>query len=301
MAAPTRRDGESTNGHRRGPMWSSSVGASAASVPPASSSTPTSPSRVVDQHNYHTFQPLLYQVATDLLEPSAVGHPLRDLFHEQPNVTVHEAEVSGIDLGRARGAVRGHGPALPTTTSCWRSAPAWSSSASTAPKSTASRCTPSPTPCGSRTTCWSGGRRPTRTRHSWRTGRSTWSSSAAGPPASRAPAPSPSCTAATSPRTTRGSQRTRHGSSSSRPARPSCRCSSPTSAPTRSASWRSAASRCCWARWSPRSSRRASRSSRGPCSTRTRWCGARACTPTPSSSPSAWSSNTAIASRRNRT
>jgi NADH:ubiquinone reductase (H+-translocating) len=57
---------------------------------------------VVDQHDYHTFQPLLYQVATDLLEPSAVGHPLRDLFHEHPNATVHEAEVTGIDLaGRA--------------------------------------------------------------------------------------------------------------------------------------------------------------------------------------------------------
>jgi NADH:quinone reductase (non-electrogenic) len=54
---------------------------------------------VVDKHNYHTFQPLLYQVATDLLEPSAVGHPLRDLFHEHQNVTVHESEVTGIDLG----------------------------------------------------------------------------------------------------------------------------------------------------------------------------------------------------------
>ena len=40
---------------------------------------------LVDKHDYHTFQPLLYQVATDLLEPAAVGHPLRDLFHEQPN------------------------------------------------------------------------------------------------------------------------------------------------------------------------------------------------------------------------
>jgi len=53
---------------------------------------------LVDRHNYHTFQPLLYQVATDLLEPSAVGHPLRDLFHEQPNVRVREEVVSGIDL-----------------------------------------------------------------------------------------------------------------------------------------------------------------------------------------------------------
>ena len=53
---------------------------------------------LVDKHDYHTFQPLLYQLATDLLEPSAVGHALRDLFHEQPNVTVHQDAVTAIDL-----------------------------------------------------------------------------------------------------------------------------------------------------------------------------------------------------------
>ena len=53
---------------------------------------------VVDKHNYHTFQPLLYQVATDLLERTAVGHPLRDLFHDQPNAAVHEATVTAVDL-----------------------------------------------------------------------------------------------------------------------------------------------------------------------------------------------------------
>ena len=53
---------------------------------------------LVDAHDYHTFQPLLYQVATALLEQSAVGHPLRDLFHEHPNVRVHLDEVTGIDL-----------------------------------------------------------------------------------------------------------------------------------------------------------------------------------------------------------
>jgi NADH dehydrogenase len=53
---------------------------------------------LVDKHDYHTFQPLLYQLATDLLERSAVGHALRDLFHEQPNVTVHQDAVTGIDL-----------------------------------------------------------------------------------------------------------------------------------------------------------------------------------------------------------
>src|SRR4030095_9558943 len=55
---------------------------------------------VIDQHDYHTFQPLLYQVATDLLEPSAVGHPLRDLFHDQANVRVHLDAVTGIDLAK---------------------------------------------------------------------------------------------------------------------------------------------------------------------------------------------------------
>ncbi len=53
---------------------------------------------LVDKHDYHTFQPLLYQVATDLLPPSSVGHPLRDLFHEQPNARVHKASATAVDL-----------------------------------------------------------------------------------------------------------------------------------------------------------------------------------------------------------
>jgi NADH:ubiquinone reductase (H+-translocating) len=57
---------------------------------------------LVDRNDYHTFQPLLYQVATDLLETTAVGHPLRDLFHHHPHVTVQEAVVSGIDLDDRR-------------------------------------------------------------------------------------------------------------------------------------------------------------------------------------------------------
>ncbi len=54
---------------------------------------------LVDRHDYHTFQPLLYQVATDLLELPTVGHPLRDLFHDHENVRIHEANVTGVDLG----------------------------------------------------------------------------------------------------------------------------------------------------------------------------------------------------------
>ena len=53
---------------------------------------------VVDKHDYHTFQPLLYQVATGLLEQPAVGHPIRDLFHDQDNARIHQDHVASIDL-----------------------------------------------------------------------------------------------------------------------------------------------------------------------------------------------------------
>ncbi len=61
---------------------------------------------VVDSHNYHTFQPLLYQVATDLLDASAVGHPLRDLFHDHPNTRVHQATVTAVDLDKRQVSFR---------------------------------------------------------------------------------------------------------------------------------------------------------------------------------------------------
>ena len=53
---------------------------------------------VVDRHDYHTFQPLLYQLATGLLETTAVGHSLRDLLEGQENTTVHKSTVTAIDL-----------------------------------------------------------------------------------------------------------------------------------------------------------------------------------------------------------
>jgi NADH dehydrogenase len=53
---------------------------------------------LVDRHDYHTFQPLLYQLASGLLEPTAVGHSLRDLLGRHENTTVHKATVSGVDL-----------------------------------------------------------------------------------------------------------------------------------------------------------------------------------------------------------
>ena len=53
---------------------------------------------LVDKHNYHTFQPLLYQLATGLLETTGVGHSLRDLVKKQDNARVHQATVTAIDL-----------------------------------------------------------------------------------------------------------------------------------------------------------------------------------------------------------
>jgi NADH dehydrogenase len=53
---------------------------------------------VVDRHDYHTFQPLLYQLATGLLETSAVGHSLRDLLSRHENTVLHKAGVTAIDL-----------------------------------------------------------------------------------------------------------------------------------------------------------------------------------------------------------
>jgi NADH:quinone reductase (non-electrogenic) len=53
---------------------------------------------LVDKHDYHTFQPLIYQLATGLVEATVVGHSLRDLVHGNDNTTIHKSHVTGIDL-----------------------------------------------------------------------------------------------------------------------------------------------------------------------------------------------------------
>lgn len=65
---------------------------------------------LIDRHDYHTFQPLLYQLATGLLEASAVGHSLRDLVHGQDNVAVHKTSVQAIDLDRRTVELEGMAP-----------------------------------------------------------------------------------------------------------------------------------------------------------------------------------------------
>jgi NADH dehydrogenase len=55
---------------------------------------------VVDRHNYHLFQPLLYQVATAGLSPGDIASPIRGILRRQRNASVVLAKVSAIDLGR---------------------------------------------------------------------------------------------------------------------------------------------------------------------------------------------------------
>lgn len=52
---------------------------------------------IIDYHNYHLFQPMLYQVATAGLSPSDIASPIRALLEEQQNTGILMAEVTGID------------------------------------------------------------------------------------------------------------------------------------------------------------------------------------------------------------
>lgn len=52
---------------------------------------------LIDKHNYHQFQPLMYQVATARLEPASISFPLRKVFQYSKNVRVRIAEVDRID------------------------------------------------------------------------------------------------------------------------------------------------------------------------------------------------------------
>ena len=55
---------------------------------------------VVDRHNYHLFQPLLYQVATAGLPPSDIAWPIRSILSRQKNTSVLLDEVTDIDAER---------------------------------------------------------------------------------------------------------------------------------------------------------------------------------------------------------
>lgn len=55
---------------------------------------------LIDRHNYHTFIPMLYQVATAVLYPHQVVYPLRRLFRNFPQVRFIQTEVEKIDFER---------------------------------------------------------------------------------------------------------------------------------------------------------------------------------------------------------
>jgi NADH dehydrogenase len=57
---------------------------------------------VIDRENHHTFQPLLYQVASAGLNPSDIAQPIRHIVRKQTNARVLLAEVSGLDLDDGR-------------------------------------------------------------------------------------------------------------------------------------------------------------------------------------------------------
>lgn len=57
---------------------------------------------LVDRHNFHTFQPLLYQVATSGLNAADVAHPVRGIFQGQANLTFVQAAVTGADVAGRR-------------------------------------------------------------------------------------------------------------------------------------------------------------------------------------------------------
>ncbi len=68
---------------------------------------------LIDRTNHHTFQPLLYQLATGILSEGAVAPPLREVLRKHRNVRVELADVTGFDLeAKTVTATRPLGPAL---------------------------------------------------------------------------------------------------------------------------------------------------------------------------------------------
>ena len=57
---------------------------------------------LVDRHNYHLFQPLLYQVATATLSPGEIAEPIRAILRKHRNVRVLLAEATSVDLANRR-------------------------------------------------------------------------------------------------------------------------------------------------------------------------------------------------------
>jgi len=57
---------------------------------------------LIDQYNFHQFQPLFYQVATGGLEPSSISFPLRKVFQKRENVHIRVVEARSVDVENQR-------------------------------------------------------------------------------------------------------------------------------------------------------------------------------------------------------
>src|SRR6516165_7701660 len=62
---------------------------------------------IIDRHNYHLFQPLLYQVATAALSPADIAMPIRAVFRDNPRMRVLCGTVTAIDVAARRLIVDG--------------------------------------------------------------------------------------------------------------------------------------------------------------------------------------------------
>ncbi len=65
---------------------------------------------LIDRHNYHSFQPLLYQVATAGLNAADVGYAVRGMFRRQQRVRFRKAHVTGVDWEARRLVLRDEPP-----------------------------------------------------------------------------------------------------------------------------------------------------------------------------------------------
>ena len=64
---------------------------------------------LIDRHNYHTFTPLLYQVATSGLDPSEIAYPVRHIFRSDGNIRFLMGQVIDIDHDRKQVRVKTNG------------------------------------------------------------------------------------------------------------------------------------------------------------------------------------------------
>jgi len=55
---------------------------------------------IIDRHNYHTFNPLLYQVGAGELDPEQVAYPVRSILRKQSNIDFLMANVTGIKFNK---------------------------------------------------------------------------------------------------------------------------------------------------------------------------------------------------------